>query len=109
MAKPAVDCGPDELWRGQLAAELTLLAQMQTQIRLIEGEARRLGGSGRSHEAVADDSGVGPRLSEAVVAWIDDPHRFRDSAGGGSLCGPGPQTPAVGHLRPFGSSDQAWP
>lgn len=27
---------PDELWRGQLAAELALLAPLQTQVRLIE-------------------------------------------------------------------------
>lgn len=31
--------------------------------------------------------GVGPRLSEAVVAWIDDPHRFRSARAVGSYVG----------------------
>ncbi len=31
--------------------------------------------------------GVGPRLSEAVVAWIDDPHRFRDARAVGAYVG----------------------
>ena len=38
LAKPALDCCPAELWRGQLEAELTLLVQLQAQIRLIEAK-----------------------------------------------------------------------
>ncbi len=34
VAKPAIECGPEELKRGQLESELTLLLQLQTQIRL---------------------------------------------------------------------------
>jgi transposase len=87
LAKPAVDCGPDELWRGQLAAELTLLAQLQTQIRLIEGRLDALAETDARTTRLRTIPGVGPRLSEAVVAWIDDPHRFRDARAVGSYVG----------------------
>ena len=87
LAKPAVDCGPDELWRGQLAAELTLLAQLQTQVRLIEGRLDALAATDARTKRLRTIPGVGPRLSEAVVAWIDDPHRFRDARAVGAYVG----------------------
>lgn len=87
MAQPAMDCGPDELWRGQLDVELTLLQQLQTQIRLIEAKLDDLAEADARTKRLRTIPGVGPRLSEAVVAWIDDPHRFRDARSVGSYVG----------------------
>lgn len=87
MTKPAMDCGPEELWRGQLDAELTLLSQLQTQIRLIEAKLDALAEADARTTRLRTIPGVGPRLSEAVVAWIDDPHRFRDARAVGAYVG----------------------
>jgi transposase len=106
MAQPAMDCGPDELWRGQLDVELTLLQQLQTQIRLIEAKLDDLAEADARTKRLRTIPGVGPRLSEAVVAWIDDPHRFRDARSVGSYVG---LVPTIGHVRPFGTGDQARP
>ena len=65
-----------QLWRGRLHIELQFLESLDTQLRVID---KRL-------DALADERmtllqtvpGVGPRLAEAVVYHLDDPHRFKN-------------------------------
>jgi transposase len=74
-ARPIAECEVIDLWRGRLHAELELLASIGAQLKVIE---TRL-------DDLADDrvkllqsvKGVGPRLAEAVVLHLDDPHRFK--------------------------------
>ena len=87
MALPAMTCDPEALWRGQLGVELTLLLQLQEQIRLIESKLDALAEADARTTRLRTIPGVGPRLSEAVVAWIDDPNRFRNARAVGSYVG----------------------
>ena len=77
-AKPLGECQDVlQLWRGRLHIELQFLESLDTQLRVID---KRL-------DALADERvkrlqtvpGVGPRLAEAVVYHLDDPHRFKNA------------------------------
>jgi len=79
-----MDCEPDELWKGQLETEVTLLEALGRQIDLVESKLDSLAAAEPRTTRLRTFPGVGPRLSEAVVAWIDDPHRFRNARAVGS-------------------------
>lgn len=87
MARAIEECDPDELWRGQLQTELILLEQLQNQIRAVEAKLDALAEADARPNRLRSIPGVGPRLSEAVVAWIDDPHRFRSARAVGAYVG----------------------
>lgn len=87
LARPAMDCEPDELWKGQLETELTLLEALVRQIDLVESKLDSLAAQEPRTSRLRTIPGVGARLSEAVVAWIDDPHRFRNARAVGSYVG----------------------
>lgn len=87
MSLPPMECGPEELWRGQLASELSLHEHLEEQIGIIEAKLDALASEDSRTTRLRTVPGVGPRLSEAVVAWIDDPHRFPDARSVGSYVG----------------------
>lgn len=69
---------PTQWWRGQLAEELRQLDEVSRAISAVE---RRLNAYAENQAAVRrlrSAPGVGPRLSEAVVAVLDDPQRFKN-------------------------------
>ena len=70
------------------------------QVRRIEQELNR---QARQTPAVArlrTIPGVGARTAEAVAAFIDDPHRFRERQGGRPVLRAGPQPGPVGRPEP---------
>ncbi|GAA5511258.1 IS110 family transposase [Novipirellula caenicola] len=74
--KPLVKCGADELWKGELDIELTILDSLTEQL---DGVVKKLEAIGKTDERirrVQTIPGVGPRTAEILVACIDDPHRF---------------------------------
>jgi transposase len=87
VARPIADCEPEELWRGQLETELVLLQGLGKQIDLVESKLDSLASEDARTKRLRTIPGVGARLSEAVVAWIDDPHRFRNARAVGSYVG----------------------
>ena len=78
-AKPMSEVNDDELWRGMLDEELTQLEQVQQRLSTTEAKLEALGQSDSRVQQLRQIPGVGPRLSEAVVAVIDEPRRFRRS------------------------------
>jgi transposase len=76
-ARPLAQCGPAELWRGEVHVELALLEALQTQISRVEKQLDALGKARAGVALLRTIPGVGPRTAEAVVAYLDDPHRFR--------------------------------
>ena len=69
---------PTQWWRGQLAEELRQLDEVSRSIGSVE---RRLNAYAENKPAVQklrSAPGVGPRLSEAVVAVLDNPRRFKN-------------------------------
>jgi transposase len=87
IAMPLEDCSVDTLWRGQLQTELILLEQLRDQLDAVEAKLDVVAASDSRTSRLRTIPGVGPRLSEAVVAWIDDPSRFRNARAVGSYVG----------------------
>lgn len=87
MSRTALDCDANDLWRGHLGTELSLLHHLQEQIRHVEDRLDALAAADARTARLRTVPGVGPRLSEAVVAWIDDAHRFPNARAVGSYVG----------------------
>jgi transposase len=87
LAKPLPDCGADELWRGMLSLELAGLRELATQITEAEAKLEEIARADERVAPLRTIPGVGPRLSEAVVAVINDPSRFRSGRQVGAYAG----------------------
>ena len=72
------DCTPDELWKGQLDIELTILDSLTEQLDTIVKRLEELGKNDERIKRLRTIPGVGPRTAEILVACIDDPHRFKN-------------------------------
>ena len=68
----------DQLWRGMLAVELDSLDQATTALNAIEEKLDALNAKDKRVKQLQSVGGVGPRTAEAVVAYIDDPKRFKN-------------------------------
>jgi transposase len=77
--KPLDDCGPDELWKGQLDLELTQLDDLTEKMKLVEDKLEVFAKSNPQIVRVQTIPGVGRKTAEALVAAIDDPHRFKNA------------------------------
>jgi transposase len=76
--KPLAECEPNELWKGQLDVELTILDSLTEQM---DGVVKKLEAIGKTDPRIIrlqTIPGVGPRTAEILVACIDDPHRFEN-------------------------------
>jgi len=79
MAMPFADIDENEgLWKGHLHSELALLDNTIKELKAVESKLNTLGEADEKIKLLRTVPGVGPRLSEAVVAIIDDPHRFKN-------------------------------
>jgi transposase len=76
LAKPLSEVGLNELWRGQLHIELRQLREVQEQIELAEEKLDAIAAVDPRIALLRTIPGVGPRLSEAIVALLDRPERF---------------------------------
>jgi transposase len=77
LAKPLAECAPDELWRGLLDLALTAYRQAADLVATAEAKLDQLGKASVGVRLLDTMPGLGPRTAEAVVAHLDDPHRFR--------------------------------
>lgn len=87
MAYPLGKVDDDELWRGQLDIELQALEQVQGLIAQVEVKLDALANKDKRVARLQTIPGVGPRLSELVVAVIDDPKRFKNAKQVGAYAG----------------------
>jgi transposase len=78
MKKEAAGASAEDLWLFQIGCEVAQLEHLETQIESVESRLQELGQANRAVKRLQEVPGVGPRLSEAVVAIIDDPKRFRN-------------------------------
>jgi transposase len=79
FAKPIDQCSPNELWRGMLHADLALLASFESQLAQLEKHLNTVGKNNPQVQLLTTIPGVGVRTAEAIVAYLDDPRRFRNS------------------------------
>ena len=87
MSLPLERCGIDNLWRGQLRVELEMLEKTGSCIAEVEKKLDALGKKDKDIQLLQTTCGVGPRLAEAVVAFIDEPDRFETGKQVGSYAG----------------------
>lgn len=77
MAQSFSQLAGGELWRGELGLELSQLREIQQQIQVVEEKLNAIGAADVRVQLLRTIPGVGPRLAEAIVSLLDDPHRFR--------------------------------
>jgi len=68
---------PCDFWRGQLYMELQQLSTLQDCLDKATKQLDTVGDKEKQIKLLQTVPGVGPRTSEAIVAVIDDPHRFK--------------------------------
>ena len=76
-ARPLAECGPEELWRGQLHDALALYRQYRALLGQAEARLDALAQADEGVRLLETIPGVGPRTAEAVVAHLHEPGRFR--------------------------------
>ena len=77
----------NQLWRGQLHVELETFEAVSKSLKKVENKLNELGACDERIQRLQTIPGVGPRLAETVVAFLDDPHRFGNSKQVGSYAG----------------------
>ena len=79
LARPMEQCCKEEIWSGHLWMELEQLEFLQKQIELLDRKLNEIGEADERVRRLQTIPGVGPRLSELVVAVLDDPKRFKNA------------------------------
>jgi transposase len=77
--KPLADCALDDLWRGELDLELIQLDHLRQQQHEIHQKLQALARADQRVQLLQTIPGVGRKTAEVVVAYLDDPHRFRNA------------------------------
>jgi transposase len=104
------EAGAEELWRGILAVELEALRTTENLLWEVERRLNQIGKAEQRVQLLQTAAGVGPRLSEALVAQFDDPKRLQNSKEVGPYLGLVPkrwqsgETEVLGHITRQGSS-----
>jgi transposase len=102
--------GVDQLWRLQLHSELACLSSLEEQIAQITRKLDAMGKADERVQRLQTAPCVGPRLSETVVAVLDDPHRFKNARQVGCYVGLTPRrhqsgnTDRQGHISCAGNA-----
>ena len=106
-ARPLAECGPLELWRGQLHVELEALRAAEQQVRQVEAKLDAVAAEDERVRRLRTAPCVGPRLSELVVAVLDDPSRFGSAKQVGAYAGLSPRQWQSGQSRRDGHISRA--
>jgi transposase len=87
ISKKLEDCSEESTWRGQLYIELAELERLGEKIAETEAKLDKLAEDDKHIRVLRTIKGVGPRLSEAVAAFLDEPNRFSSCKQVGSYAG----------------------
>lgn len=77
--KAVADCGPLEIWKAELDLELTQLDDLTEKLQSIEDKLDSFAATNPHIIRLMTIPGVGRITAEALVAAIDDPHRFKNA------------------------------
>jgi transposase len=98
-SRPWSQVEAEQLWRGQLAMELELLASTEDALQEVTAKLDALAKANESVQRLQSAAGIGPRLAEAVVAVLDDPHRFANRKQVGNYVGLTPRQYQSGQME----------
>jgi len=99
LSLPIERCDIDNLWRGQLYVELEMLCSAQKALADVTGKLDDMAKSDKNIRLLQTAAGVGPRLAEAIVAFIDEPERFKSGKQVGSYAGLTPRQYQSGSMN----------
>jgi transposase len=108
LKEQAAARSPEQLWLLQVQCELEQLEAVEKQIEQVEAKLQELGEKNQAVQRLQTAPCVGPRLSEAVAAILDDPHRFKNGRQVGCYAGLTPrrwqsgQSDRQGHISRAG-------
>ncbi len=77
LSRPLAQCDAANLWRGQLASELTMFEQVTTLIKEADKKLDALAAGDERVTRLRTIPQVGARLAELVVTTLDDARRFK--------------------------------
>jgi transposase len=77
LSCPLPQCDAENLWRGQLASELTMFEQVTTLIKQADRKLDALAATDQRVTRLRTIPQVGARLAELVVTTLDDARRFK--------------------------------
>ena len=89
----------EQLWRGRLYIELEMFEAIGKSLKKVEDKLNKLGSDDSRVRRLQTIPGVGPRLAETVVAFLDDPKRFRNGKHVGSYAGLTPKQYQSGQME----------
>jgi transposase len=98
MADKIENCDINNLWKGQLDLELRQLEMIERCITETEKKLDKLADGDENIKILRSIDGVGPRLAEAVAAFLDEPERFKTSKQVGSYVGLTPRQYQSGQM-----------
>ena len=99
ISLPLERCDIDNLWRGQLRVELEIMEKVESCIVEVEKKLDAFGKQDKAIQLLQTTCGVGPRLAEAVVAFVDEPDRFATGKQVGSYAGLTPRQYQSGDMN----------
>lgn len=91
-------CDMDNLWKGEMQLELKQLETVEKCIVEVEKKLDKLAQGDENIKVLQSIGGVGPRLAEAVAAFVDEPDRFKTGKQVGSYAGLTPRQYQSGQM-----------
>jgi transposase len=79
LARPLADCGPDDLWRGELRLLLGRLGALGAQTAAVEARLDALAAGDERVALLVSVPGVGTRTAEVIAVHLPDARRFRSA------------------------------
>jgi transposase len=78
-SQPLADCGPEELWRGQLAQELATYHRLQSELAALEKKLTALAEHDERIGLLETIPGVGRVTAEIIATHLNRPERFTNA------------------------------
>lgn len=104
--RPFVECSLDELWRGELDVELTLLDQIEEHLDHVEKQLDQMAKQEKRVQLLMTIPGVGRRTAKVIVTVLDDPHRFQNARQVSAYAGLIPEQRQSGQTNRLGAITQ---
>jgi len=98
QSRPLAECQTEELWRGQLAQELSAYQQLQTELKLLETKLADLAQCDERIQLLAAIPGVGRVTAEIIATHLDRPERFANARQVSSYAGLAPRRYQSGQM-----------
>ena len=87
LDRPLADCGPDDLWRGELRLLLERLGALGEQAAAVEARLDAVAAGDARVALLLTAPGVGVRTAEVIAAYLPDAKRFRSADEVGAYAG----------------------